>query len=146
MTTVIAVLALLLSVASLAWQAYTWRAGGPVVGVRVRGAVIGAEPPLLATSVEVVNRGRSAVQVTGLVFEEAVRRPNQQLVVFRPLPWSASLPFGLAAQSSGTWLYRATEVGGLAHEHGAKGLRAVVRLGNGRSVRSKPFPAPAPGD
>lgn len=144
MTTAVAVMALLLSLASLLWQAYTWRAAGAVVRVVVKGAVIGTEPPILASSVGVTNRGRAAVQVTGVVFEEAVRRPSQQLVIFRPLPWSKPLPFDLPAQSSATWLYRATEVGGLAREHGAERLRAVVRLGNGRSARSKAFPAPGP--
>lgn len=146
LTTVVAALALLLSLASLSLQAYTWRAAGPVVSVTVRGAVIGTEQPTLATSVEVTNRGRAAVQVSGVVFEEAVRRPTQQLVVFRQLPFSKLLPFDLAAQSSESCLYAASAVGDLARQHGAERLRAVVRLGNGTAVRSKPFPAPGPGE
>lgn len=90
----------------------------------------------------VTNRGRAAVQVTGVVFGKAVRRPGQRFVVFEPLPWSSPLPFDLAARSGGTWLYEEGAVGSLAHEQGAERLRAVVLLGNGTAVRSKPFPAP----
>lgn len=77
---VVALIALLLSVVAIVWQAYTFRHEGSVVKVELNGAIIGYDPePVVALSVTARNVGRTPVQVRGFSFIPEARRERTSL-------------------------------------------------------------------
>ncbi len=87
---IVSIIALVLSLASLSWQAYSWFRTGPVVKVKTGWAVgvggIGGR----WVHITVRNSGRSPVQVTGCSFDTPTK---MSLIAPIQLPGATPLPY-----------------------------------------------------
>ena len=137
MSIVLSVVALLLSLASLVWQAVTFIRSGPRVTVTCSRAMVvsGAE----ATDVlEVVarNAGRSETQVQNW-FIEPIGQPA--LIFLTDLPGSSPWPEVLRAGHSLSWYQAWSEVARYGTMKNFDTVRPAVTLGSGRTVYGSPF-------
>lgn len=134
----VSIIALVLSVLSLGWQAWTWLRAGPVVSVAVAQSlpVYRNSAGEWHTTVTATNKGRSAVTVSSWGFA----LPNgRTLYTANPAPWSEKLPHRLEPQSSANWHVDTDEIKQACSEHAVRyqDLRAWVSLGNGTKSHSR---------
>jgi len=135
---VVAILALVLSVLSIGWQAWTWKNSGPVVKVRVFNAVTDAATGEAENylAVEAVNTGRAAATVTGW----GIRLPDGGSIhKLHPLPISSTLPHRLEPQDKATFFIESDAV---REQHHARNvafeeMRPWVDLGTGKRVDAR---------
>ena len=95
MTLALAIIGVVLSMASLAWQAFIWRHNGPVLRVTSAYSIPVFNDSDLGEdhiSVTVTNAGRAPTTVTGWGIDMGGQK-NMQVV--RPVPFSAPLPHRL---------------------------------------------------
>lgn len=143
MTTSIALVALGLSVLSLAWQAWTWRNSGPVVRVEVSNAITDAVTPGEAehfVAVDVFNSGRAATSITGWGI---AMQGAGNMYVTRPPRISASLPSRLEPHSKVSFFVGADELRRARQDRDVPfdQMHPWVDLGSGRRVHcKKPVP------
>ncbi len=157
-TLVLAVLGVVLGVSSLVWQAVTFVLTGARVTVKLLNAAVqdggaltwpvggsgGPVPPpgsALALGVEVTNSGRTDVDVVswGLDFGEGI--------VLVPGEWwpNAKLPHRLQHGSQRTWFTQARDVQSVPNARRKEvSVSGFVRLGDGRTVRTREHLAVAP--
>jgi hypothetical protein len=88
---VLSIIAIVLSITSLAWQVASWKLSGPVVKVTAAQTlpVYGQSVGDWHVAVSAHNSGRAPVTVTGW----GLRLPDRQTIaMIQNLPWSAALP------------------------------------------------------
>jgi hypothetical protein len=141
--TAIALVALGLSIASLGWQAWTWKNSGPVVEVKVSNAITDALTPGDAqhyVEVEAINTGRAATSVTGW----GIGMPGgANVVVTMPLPISEKTPCRLESHSRAAFFIEGDELRRVHAERGIpfEDMWPWVELGSGKKIRcKKPVP------
>lgn len=135
---VIALCALVLSILSLGWQAWSWSRSGPVVRVEVSNGVTDAETgePEHYVIVEAVNRGRAATTITGWGFAVPGGANIHKTTRLRI---SDELPFRLEPHSKARF---AIEGDGLREQHATRGIPYTkmipwVDLASGKRVKCK---------
>lgn len=136
--TVLAIIAIVLSGASLIWQMVTWSRSGAVVGVTVAqsfptyGADIG-DPHVTVTA---ANQGRSAVTVQSWGLRLA---DGRSLAILDYAPWSATTPYRLEAGDSASWYVETTVIRDACARDGVRyqDLIGYVTLGDGRRIQAK---------
>jgi hypothetical protein len=114
---ILSALALVLSPASLTWQAWSWFRSGPVLRVKVANSFAAVTDDHVEhyISVTAANTGRGATTVTGW----GIRLPNgTDYIVFRPLVFSAQTPARIEPHASATFLIGADELRQHAREAG----------------------------
>lgn len=138
MATGIALVALVLSVVSLGWQAWTWKNNGPVVEVNVTNAITdaGTGEPEHYVGVEAVNTGRAPTTVTSWGFELPGGGSVYSTVALRI---SESLPCRLESHSKATFYLVADELRRVRQERGIEftDMRPWVELGTGKRILCK---------
>lgn len=137
-------LALVLSLASLGWQAWTWLRSGPVLRVEVSNIITdagstsayGAGTPEHYVQVTVVNRGRAAATINTWGIETP---GGKNLFVTQPLPFSDRLPARVEPHSSLSMHILGDELRRQAAEHRIPfhAMRAWVRPATGKQVYAK---------
>lgn len=141
---ILSVLALVLSLASLGWQAWTWLRSGPVLLVEVSNIITdagstsayGAGTPEHYVQVTVVNRGRAAATINTWGIETP---GGKNIFVVQPLPFSDRLPARVEPHSSLSVHILADAIRQHAAEHRIplKAMRAWVRPATGKQVYAK---------
>lgn len=138
MTTAISLIALALSIVSLAWQAWSWKNNGPMVKVNVTNAITDAitGQPEHYVAVEAVNTGRAPTTITGWGFAMPGGANFYSTI---PLRISDALPCRLESHSKATFYLDAEQVRQVHHERGIAftDMRPWVDLGSGKRVRCK---------
>jgi hypothetical protein len=134
LATVLAIVAIVLSGASLGWQMLTWRQAGAVVTVIARQSFpAGSDDGEPYVEILARNKGRSAVTVN----HWGLMHPNGGRMGFgAAAPWSASCPHRLEPGASDSWFVPTEHV---VRECRNRGLRpgdllAWVGLGDGRQI------------
>ena len=134
---IVSVVALVFSLASLIWQAWSWYRSGPVVTLKTSWAYgVGGLDGGTWVGVTAHNSGRVAAQVTSWGFETP---HGSQLVIPVPLPISKPLPYTLEAHSDGSWYMGVAELEAACAAAGTRieNLRAHVTLGSGKKIRAR---------
>ncbi|MGH3614863.1 MAG: hypothetical protein ACRDRK_20165 [Pseudonocardia sp.] len=136
-TLVVSILALILAVISLCWQAWSWFRTGPVVRLKTGWAVGVGGLSGRWIHITAHNTGRSPVQVTGYSLETPT---GMSLVAPIPVPGTAQVPHTLDAGSQATFYLDADDVEHRCAQGGyeLKLLQARVTLGNGKAVIARP--------
>jgi hypothetical protein len=131
---IVSIIALVLSVASLSWQAYSWSRAGPIVTLRTGWAYgvggLDGEKWIVITA---HNSGRGSVQITGW----ALDTPNgQTIVAVTPGPHSTPLSRPLDGGSEAQWFMAAAAVQSECTRLGTRveDLLARVTLGSGKAA------------
>jgi len=139
MTLAVSIAALVLSILSLTWQAWTWRNNGPVLRVEVNNsftdALIPGEPEHYVC-VQVINTGRAAASVTGW----GVEMPGGgNLVVLQPPYFSTKIPVRLEPHARADFYVGADELRQRAAERGValKRMKPWAQSATGKKVYSK---------
>lgn len=134
----LSIIALVLSVVALAWQAWTWLRSGPVIKVTVSQTL-----PLYPnhagdwhTSVAAVNSGRAATTITSFGFETA---DGRTLYTSSPAAWSDRLPHRLEPHSSASRHAPTDELTQTCADNSTQyqQLRAWVAGGSGKKVYAR---------
>lgn len=137
---VIASIGVLLAVASLIWQAWTWRASGPKVQVDTTNAGVARSKSDGFVGVAVVARncGRTDTQITGWGVLCRYEEPGNDVWFPYPSeePESDPITLTIAAQHEATWYARNVDLVRAAAGRRMK-VAGYVRLGTGREVVSK---------
>jgi hypothetical protein len=140
LTAGIAVLGLVLAVASLVWQIITWRLTGSVVKIDLAYAftVGGTMESTACFSITARNLGRLAVAIDSW----GLKLPPEgaTMVTPNPRPWQGPpVPVTLEAGHSVTWYMVRDEIIGELRAHFAPGVqvRGMVRTGTGEMIVSK---------
>ncbi|ROR89335.1 hypothetical protein [Nocardioides aurantiacus] len=138
MTTVIALIALGLSLVSLAWQAWSWKRTGPVVKVQVTNAITDAVTgePEHYVEVDAVNKGRSATTIMGWGFSMPDGGNVHQM---NPLRISEKIPFRLEPHSRARFFIEGDALRNVHRERNIpfKAMRPWVDLASGKRVRCR---------
>lgn len=136
---ILSVLALVLSAASLSWQAWSWSRSGPVLRVDVTNAITDGETagvPDHYVCVEVVNYGRAAATVGSW----GIEMPDKtNLVVLAPHHLSERLPARVESHASARFVVLAEH---LRRRHAETGdpfekMRPWVSTSAGKRVYSR---------
>lgn len=137
MATWLSCIAIVLSIASLGWQAWTWRHAGPVVSVTTGRALptVGGQVGEWLITVTASNTGRLPAQVTGWGLELP---GGGQIIPRQEVQFAPPLPHQLAAHSSGTWYVPYLDAEQACAERGIslEQVRGRVSLGSGKTVRA----------
>ncbi|MFF2436634.1 hypothetical protein ACFVU4_21055 [Streptomyces sp. NPDC058107] len=139
-TTAIAIVALVLSVASLLWQGWSWYRSGPII--KVTGAADspifeGQQSDLGYHYIQAVNKGRAAatIEAFGVALPSGLRRVShaqEDLAAVEP----CALPYRLEPHSSARWYFTTQMFQG---EEVREALPFVVVSGKGER-KGKKFP------
>ena len=139
LATVLAIIAILLSLASLAWQVVSWRRSGAVVSVTATQTLPlygnRNQPGDWHVDVTARNSGRSPITVNSW----GLRMPNGQTMVMPGnLSWSASLPHRPEPGANASWFIATEDVKRTCAEHGVRyqDLVAYVKLADGRTINA----------
>ncbi len=132
-------LALVLSAASLSWQAWTWFYSGPVLRVQSTSVFTDAARPGVPDEyivIEVINRGRAAATIRSWGIEDP---SGASLTVKTPLPFSDELPARLESHASASFYIHWGIVFSHSEELGVpyKKLRPWVQAATGRRVYAR---------
>lgn len=141
---VISVIALMLSLASLSWQAWSWSRSGPVLRVKATNIIAdsgrtnayGIAEPDHYVEVTVINHGRAAASVTTW----GIEMPDKtNLFVTRPLPFSQRLPARVEPHGSLSLHIEAEELRKHSAQHKVpfEAMRPWVKAATGRQVYAK---------
>lgn len=136
MNPILSIIAIVLSVASLAWQAFTWRRGGP--RPRVLASIETIEDQRATLIVKLRNQGRGACQVEKIQLVATSGRRGMGLDNYVQ-DGQPALPVTLASTSGAELRYDASSIAHALHHHGGLGDRFYVRIevGDG-STRQTP--------
>lgn len=136
MELVISLLALALSVASLAWQVITHALSGDRVAVQLGTSIpVGAIDFLPnCRAITAQNRGRTPVSVTSIAIDVGGGQ-SAQIAHHLVGPLSDPLPIRLDPGASASWAYPISIDDQIQQTHPRR--RALVRLGTGRTRYSK---------
>lgn len=125
-TLALAILGVVLAVASLAWQAWSWQHSGPVVKVRGTSSFLTTSSELWL-HVEATNTGRApcTVEAWGVLVP-----PDGQIVQPNPWPISAPLPYRLESHASASWFMHQSELHQVSQQRGVplSAMRPFVRI------------------
>lgn len=137
---IVSIIALVLSVASLGWQAWSWRRTGPVVTVETAWAYAVGPQMFEMLTITARNRGRSPVQVTNYSFTTP---HGMQFVVPDPIPFSTPLKQPLEGGHEATYYFDAAYLKDQCRQRGlgVGQLRPRVTLGTGKQVVGRKGPA-----
>lgn len=127
----VAGLGVALGVASLAWQAWTWRRSGPHVDVKTGAAMVPYVGDHVSdvVSVEARNKGRAATQITGWGLDLDDKR---QFVFTQDLPGNTPLPTTIEPGHRAIWMVPIAFLNRDNLPDGANlGVRGFVHLGSG---------------
>lgn len=135
---IIAIVGLVIAVASLTWQAVTWFYEGARVKVEVTYGLVTCGPELSDQMVIVTatNVGRSPVGVTGWGFDLG---GGKTMIVREPVPGSTDLPTTLAGGHGAKWFVPLDEVRAGMQRAGVRSAVPIVNLGTGNKAQGKPW-------
>ncbi len=136
---VVATAALLLAVASLGWQAYSFKASGHRVQVRMHSGVgmfdFTDTEPRSVYIVEAANVGRAPVQVVSWSLQ--LEGQDAGLFVTAPVPGSSPLPCVLEPGHRAQWFADDQSVRSSVRSRSATRVVPQVTLGTGEVVRGE---------
>jgi hypothetical protein len=100
---VLSIVGVVLAVASLGWQAWTWRRSGPRVVVTTANAfpVYSGRTGEWHIAVKATNTGRSPITIDGWGFELP---DKSDIVLTQPVPWLPQLPHRLDSYTEASWM------------------------------------------
>jgi hypothetical protein len=141
---VISVIALMLSLASLSWQAWSWLRSGPVLRVQVtniladsgRTSAYGNSELENYVEVTVINHGRAAATINTW----GIRMPSgENMFVIQPIYFSERLPARVEPHASLSLHVEADELRKHSARHGIpfKAMRPWVQSATGKKVYAK---------
>jgi hypothetical protein len=138
---ILSVLALVLSLASLSWQAWTWSRSGPVLRVEVTNMVTDAGSTYGGTpehyvEVKAVNRGRAAATIQTWGIEVP---GGGSIFVMQPLSFSQRLPARVEPHSSASFHIAGDEIWKVSAEKGIPltKMRPWVQPASGKRIYAK---------
>jgi hypothetical protein len=141
---ILSILALVLSLGSLSWQAWSWFRSGPVLRVKVTNIVAdsgrisayGIPEPDHYVQVEVVNHGRAAATISTWGIELP---GGESMFVTLPPPISDRLPGRLEPHASLRLHVEGEELRKLSRERGVpfKAMRPWVASATGRKIYAR---------
>ncbi|WP_205474450.1 hypothetical protein [Nocardioides sp. SYSU D00038] len=138
MSIAISLVALSLSVVSLAWQAWSWKNSGPVIKVNVSNAVTDAVTGTAEhyVVVEAVNKGRAAATITGWGFGMPDGGNVHKMV---PLRISDPIPHRLEPHSKATYFIEGDALRDVHRDRSIpfNKMRPWVDLASGKRVQCK---------
>lgn len=137
----ISIVAVVLSTASLGWQAYTWRTNAPRARVAARITIDDREGGLPVMRVDVTNRGRASGQVRDIEVWSTDKRWGWDLARYY-LPGSPKPVVDIAAHSTIEFTFNAAAFARALQHHGdlPAQIRLFVHLGQGGHACSGPLP------
>ena len=136
METVLAVIAILLSLTSLIWQVLSWKLASPRLSTTPR-FVVTSEGDIAQIELTVTNKGRAAIDI--LRVDLRFDRPFGFDLTSYLAEGSPGLPYRLSDNSSVTFAFRAPAVcQAISHHLPAPSwpIRFVVQLGNGTLLQT----------
>jgi hypothetical protein len=100
---ILAIIGIVLSVASLGWQAWTWSRSGPHVVVTAANTwpVYAGQLGAWHVSVTATNNGRAPITIDGWGFELP---DKSDFIEMRPPAWATTLPYRLEPHSHASWM------------------------------------------
>jgi hypothetical protein len=125
MQTALSIVAIVLSVISLGWQAFTWKASGPKPVVEGRITQAKGQPGIL--EIQINNRGRAACQVTDLLITSTRNSSRMHLATYAT-PQELALPFQLEARNGVTVQIDASKVANSLHHHNGLSHEYLLRI------------------
>jgi hypothetical protein len=138
---IVSLLALVLSVASLSWQAWSWYHSGPVLRVKTADFWTDAgnpesQVPDHYVAITITNHGRAAATAQAWGIEDP---SGESLTVPSPWPFSDALPARVEPHASASFYVRGATLEDHSEELGVpyKKLRPWVQLATGKKVYAR---------